>query len=260
MTTINEGKRLTGYFNLNESDFQKLSKKLDWKIFIKDNGWFFISKVNAYNSGKGTLTKVDLITADEKTRLKFKRPFRPLGGNTLNTGSVINQFNKKYAHDTNIIIGEGDVSVDGKYNVITGDRVKVVGDVNTVLSNDVIIVGSINTVPVGLHGVKIMGDLTTPDRSGVYVDGIKSGYKKLTKVAANYTASIYDDVISVSASGVTITLPSSTTVDDGKEMSVKNISGGSITVTCADDIDYDKTLTLLDGDVISLESINTKWI
>jgi hypothetical protein len=72
LTTINEGKRLTGYFNLSEADFQKLSKTLDWKIYIQDNGWFFVSKIHGYNSGKRTITKVDLITADEKLRLKIQ--------------------------------------------------------------------------------------------------------------------------------------------------------------------------------------------
>ena len=166
LTTINEGERFTGYFDLTESDFQKLSKTLDWKIWIQDNGWFFISKIHAYNSGKRTLTKVDLITADEKTKIKFRKPIAPLPITSIPSTPVLNQFYKSVAQDTNIILGKN-VTIDGKYNFVTGNKVKIQGDQNTVLSNDAIILGSNNNVITGLNGIKIIADGTTPTNTNV---------------------------------------------------------------------------------------------
>jgi hypothetical protein len=177
LTTINTGKRLNGYFDLTEVDFQKLSKRLDWKIFIKDNGWFFISKIYAYNSGKRTITKVDLITADEKTRIKYKRPFKPYKPTTLSVTAVINRHFDKVGNDTNIIIGGGDVKIDGKYNLVSGDKVKIQGDQNKVLSSNVMVMGNYNDIGTGLGGTKVIGDSNTPTSPSVIVGKAKKVFK-----------------------------------------------------------------------------------
>ena len=221
LTTINEGSKLVGYFNLTEADFQKLSKNLDWKIFIRDNGWFFISKVSAYNSGKRTLTKVELVTADEKTRLKLVRPVRPSGGTTLNIGSALNSFNKSYSQDTNIIIGEGDVSIDGKYNVITGNKVKVTGDQNTVLSDDVMIMGNRNEVLTGAGGTKIIGDDLTPNIGGNYIPNKK--WKTVSTITYTIDNSDYGLITAVAT---IVTLPNAN-VGAGTEYVLKNVSAGT---------------------------------
>lgn len=260
LTTINEGKRLTGYFNLSEADFQKLSKTLDWKIFIKDNGWFFISKVYGYNSGKRTITKVDLITADEKLRLKYKRPFRPFGGTTLSLSGVINRHFDKVGSDTNIILGN-DISIDGKYNFAVGERIKIQGDVNTVLASDVQIMGSINNVPVGLNGTKIVGDQTTPTRSGVYTGGVISEGLAFVKTNVNYTALFSDDLIVATTSAITITLLDSNFFDDGsKRYTVKNYSAGNISVTSPNLIDGIVTQTLVPNESMTFISDGTNWL
>jgi hypothetical protein len=260
LTTINEGKRLTGYFNLSEADFQKLSKTLDWKIYIQDNGWFFVSKIYGYNSGKRTITKVDLITADEKLRLKYKRPFRPFGGATVSFSGVINKHFDTVGSDTNIMLGN-DISINGKYNLATGERIKIQGDVNTVRASDVQIMGSINTVNIGLNGTKVVGDQTTPTRSGVYVGGVISDGLEYVKVNVNYTALFSDDLIVCTTSGITITLTDSTFFDEGgKKYTVKNYSGANISVTSPNLIDGIVTQTLTPNQSITVISDGTNWL
>jgi hypothetical protein len=260
LTTINEGKRLTGYFNLSEADFQKLSKTLDWKIYIQDNGWFFVSKIHGYNSGKRTITKVDLITADEKLRLKYKRPFRPIGGTTVSFSGVVNRHFNAVDSDTNIRLGN-DILISGKYNLAIGERIKIQGDVNTVLASDVQIMGSINNVPVGLNGTKVVGDQTTPTRSGVYVGGVISEGLEYVKVNVNYTALFSDDLIVATTSGITITLTDSTFFDEGgKKYSVKNYSGANISVTSPNLIDGIATQTLTPNQSITVISDGTNWL
>ena len=260
LTTINEGKRLTGYFNLTEADFQKLSKTLDWKIYIQDNGWFFVSKIYGYNSGKRTITKVDLITADEKLRLKYKRPFKPFGGTTISFSGVINKHFDTVGSDTNIMLGN-DISIDGKYNLAVGERIKIQGDVNTVLASDVQIMGSINNVPVGLNGTKIVGDQTTPTRSGVYVGGVISEGLGYLKTNVSYTALFNDDLIVATNSGITITLTDSTFFDEGgKKYTVKNYSAGNISVTSPNLIDGIVTQTLTPNESMTVISDGTNWL
>lgn len=157
LTTINEGKKLVGYFDLTEGDFQKLSKQLDWKIFIQDNGWFFISKIHGYNSGKRTLTKVDLITADEKTRLKYVKAEIVSPTTVLSGSTVLTAFFERVARSTNIVIGQ-DVTIDGKYNYVAANKVKILGDQNNILSSDILVMGSNNTVGPGLTGSRIIGN------------------------------------------------------------------------------------------------------
>ena len=260
LTTINEGKRLTGYFNLSEADFQKLSKTLDWKIYIQDNGWFFVSKIHGYNSGKRTITKVDLITADEKLRLKYKRPFRPIGGTTVSFSGVVNRHFNTVDSDTNIRLGN-DILINGKYNLAIGERIKIQGDVNTVRASDVQIMGSINTVNIGLNGTKIVGDQTTPTRSGVYVGGVISDGLEYVKVNVNYTALFSDDLIVATNSGITITLTDSTFFDEGgKKYTVKNYSGANISVTSPNLIDGIATQTLTPNQSITVISDGTNWL
>jgi len=260
LTTINEGKRLNGYFNLTEADFQKLSKRLDWKIYIQDNGWFFVSKIYGYNSGKRTITKVDLITADEKLRLKYKRPFKPFGGTTISFSGVVNNHFDTVASDTNIRLGN-DILISGKYNFASGERIKIQGDVNTVRASDVQIMGSINTVNIGLNGTKIVGDQTTPTRSGVYVGGIISEGLGYLKTNVSYTALFSDDLIVATNSGITITLTDSTFFDEGgKKYTVKNYSGANISVTSPNLIDGIVTQTLVPNESKTFISDGLNWL
>ena len=157
LSTINSGKKLTGFFNISESDFQRLNKSLDFKIFIKDNGWFFISKVYGYNSNKRTLTKVDLITADEKTKIKFRRQFDPV---PFNGNSVVTDHFTNVSYNTNVFVGSPNAWVDGMYNFINGTNVHVSGNQNTVIANDVIVMGNNNTAL--FSGLRILGDSQQP--------------------------------------------------------------------------------------------------
>jgi hypothetical protein len=254
LTTINEGRKLTGYFNLTESDFQKLSKRLDYKIFIKDNGWFFISKISGYNSNKRTLTKVELITADDKVKLKFKKKVINTTTPLLNTSTAVHDYYTGVANDTNIVLGTAIVT--GKYNYITGNDVYVLGSNNKIQSNGVHILGNNNTVDKGLQGTKLLGDDMTPTRVGVYVFETSS----YTKVSADYTARIIDTLIEVDTDGQSITIPEVKNFNAGKQYTIKNTSTADIGVTCVDDIDGVGTITVSANESVTIAATLTTWI
>ena len=178
-SNINQGSILTAYFNLTEIDFQKLSKKLDWKIYIKDNGWFYISKINNYNSSKRTLTKVELVTADENNRLLYTPKVNiPNKEGTDDTGT----FMKTVNDSTNIIIGSNNVTIVGRYNVVQGaDDVNIIGDNNVVKSSDISVDGNYNVVPKGMNGSKVFGDSTTLTKSGIFLNGKENGSSVIYK-------------------------------------------------------------------------------
>jgi hypothetical protein len=192
--------------------------------------------------------------------LKYKRPFRPIGGTTVSFSGVVNRHFNTVDSDTNIRLGN-DILINGKYNLAVGERIKIQGDVNTVLASDVQIMGSINTVNIGLNGTKVVGDQTTPTRSGVYVGGVISDGLEYVKVNVNYTALFSDDLIVATTSGITITLTDSTFFDEGgKKYTVKNYSGANISVTSPNLIDGIVTQTLTPNQSITVISDATNWL
>ena len=177
VSNINEGETLTAYFNLNEGDFQRLSKLLNWKIYIKDNGYFFVSSVQNYNANKTTLTKVVLITADDSRSLKFipqigtntAGPLDPfLGG----VGGFLNGVNDS----TNTVFNSTNVAINGLYNFVSNaNNVSINGDLNTILASNVQVVGSQNLLKQGSESSKIIGDNGTFEKPNIYINNLPSG-------------------------------------------------------------------------------------
>jgi hypothetical protein len=227
---------------------------LDYKIFIKDNGWFFISKISGYNSNKRTLTKVELITADDKVKLKFKKKVINTTTPLLNISTAVHDYYTGVANDTNIVLGTAIVT--GKYNYITGNDVYVLGSNNKIQSNGVHILGNNNTVDKGLQGTKLLGDDMTPTRVGVYVFETSS----YTKVSADYTARLIDTLIEVDTDGQLITIPEVQNFNAGKQYTIKNTSTADIGVTCVDDIDGVGTITVSANESVTIAATLTTWI
>lgn len=257
-TNINEGMKLTGYFDLTETDFQKLSKRLDYKIFIKDNGWFYISKIQGYNSGKRTLTKVTLITADDAIKLKFKKPILPNPNPSVVVGPIIRHLDT-VNFDTNVIVGTG-VVIGGGYNTVIGENVTIVGSGNLVQSDDVQVVGSFNNVGSGLAGLKLMGDNVSPETTGIYIGKNKVGNKSYIEVNDPYNALLTDEIINVTNPSLNIILPLSSDFQQGKTYIVKNTSSGDISISSDSLIDNVFTIDISIGQSLTVISSPTKWL
>jgi hypothetical protein len=277
LTTINNGKKLSGYFNLTEVDFQKLSKRLDWKIFIKDNGWFFVSKVHGYNSGKRTLTKVDLITADEKTKIKRVKPAFPIIGNPLQIDVDLNGYYGEVNDSTNIVFGGATTDIKGKYNYVTMPNVKIQGDNNLVLSSDVVIIGNRNIVLTGKTGSKIIGDdlipsapgnyfnntkLTIDNKDGVALEIIQGGVKfyQQTNTANVITLTTNDNIVICDAFTVDINLPTAVG-NEGLIYTIKYVGLGVLTINTkgVELIDNELTLLLTKNDSVTIFSSGSEW-
>jgi len=173
---------LIGMFDLSEVDFQKLAKRLDYKIFIKDNGWFYISTVNSYNSGKRTITKVELVTADDNTGLLYKRTIPSVNADNNYFSKAAGRFMQNVNNSTNIIINSSNVNIQGRYNLVQGaENVKIFGDKNTVKSSEISVDGNYNVVPQGMNGSKVFGDSTTLTKSGIFLNGKENGSNVIYK-------------------------------------------------------------------------------
>jgi hypothetical protein len=134
ISQINNGKILSAYFYLRESDIQAM--KLNDKIRI-DNSWWNINKIIDYNANDLQPTKVELISVDKEIDLPrfFFKAGRPVGpGN----GSQINSIMQQYNNSTNVTTNNNNSIILGSGNVI-GDRVTalVVGDGLTVENNGI---------------------------------------------------------------------------------------------------------------------------
>jgi len=256
-TTINEGRMLSAYFDLTEVDAQKLARRLDWKIFIRDFGWFYISSVQGYNANKRTLTAVKLVTVDDKQRIKFIKPKEVPGNPSVFNPSIQDHLNE-VGHDTNIIIGTA--TVDGSYNFVVGNDVKIVGDANNVLSSSVQVLGSGNTVGTGLNQTKVLADNIVPSSIGVYVNQKKINESIFSRAVADYEAEITDEFIEATSATTLITLPEVTDFEAGKYYTIKNNTGADITINSASLIDDVSGYALTNKACVKLMSGVTDWI
>ena len=261
-TTINQGQRLTAYFNLTELDFQKLSKRLDWSIYIKDNGYFYIEKVHNYNASKRTLTKVDLITADEKTNLKVLNPTPPIKPNIL-YDNVLTDFYTDVADDTNVVIGSGQVQIQGAYNLVTGNQVFIQGNQNKVNASSVKVIGDSNNIESGASKSTVIGDNqrvikggTTSINYGEYSDNKKKSID--TTVDIDALPDLYD-VIYLKNSGLTVTLPNPV-LYEGLQITIKDVNSGSNTVTASvGTIDQSTSVAISKDQALKLHSQKGVW-
>jgi hypothetical protein len=136
-------------------DFQRVARQLNWKIWIKDNGWFYINKVDKYNAGKRTLTRVELITLDDESALKIPTV---IGTGTLpNSTIVMNDFLLQVNQSTNIIMSPN-TRIQGGYNFVSMPDVTIMGNRNTVLSPNVRVMGNNNRCEAGSDGSIVLSD------------------------------------------------------------------------------------------------------
>lgn len=256
-TTINQGSRLSAYFDLTELDFQKLSTRLDWSIYIKDNGYFYIEKVHNYNATKRTLTKVDLITADEKSGLKVLNPQPPIKPNIL-YDDVVTEFYTDVADDTNIVIGSGQVQIQGAYNFVTGENVFIQGNQNTVNANGAKVMGDNNTVPAGLSKATVIGNEQTASKSGVSIEGVST--PKVFEVTENITVSPeLAEVYILKASGLSIRLPDPDPIPDTIIIIKDQNQGGQTITASAGSIDNNVSVSLTNNESLTLIANSGKW-
>jgi len=168
LNQINNGKLLTAYFNLNQTDIQKM--KLNDKIRI-DNSYWNINKIQDYDANSTSPTKVELISIDdnlavpyetrEVVELKRNDPaFYAINANTEERNRYINNN-----------VSNGIVMIDGRHNLVTEDASGIVlGDNNTVNTSSFVL-GNNNSVNV--DNVIVIGDGITADTNNtLYTNNI----------------------------------------------------------------------------------------
>ena len=157
VSILNSGSMLTAYFDLTELDFQQLSKSLQYKVYIKDNGWFYINKIDQYNASVRTLTKVELISLDD-VKLKFLQPSTPISSGSQSQNGVVQQHNAAVDLATNIWTIQEIPLIIGTYNFVSGSGNIIMGSRNVVQSSGNVVMGNRNTLLAGSDGSRILGD------------------------------------------------------------------------------------------------------
>ena len=156
MGQINNGKMLTAFFNLKESDIQPL--ELNDKIRI-DNSWWNINKVIDYNANGNQLTQVELISIDTEVQFMPFATGSPSPGVGIGSVGPITQVAndtiiKSITANTNIIPNSTSGIVTGKgNNVNPGLKVVVVADDATIeedgiYTDNLTVYGKVNGIPV----------------------------------------------------------------------------------------------------------------
>jgi hypothetical protein len=157
MGQINNGKMLTAFFNLKESDIQPL--ELNDKIRI-DNSWWNINRVIDYNANGSELTQVELISIDNEVDfMPFINPFGTPGVGLPNISGIQQVGNstvvKTKSMNSNVLTGGGIVGdVVNRGNVVPGGlRVMVATEGYSVeddgiITDNLVVRGRINGIPV----------------------------------------------------------------------------------------------------------------
>jgi len=185
LNQINSGKLLTAYFNLNETDIQRM--KLNDKIRI-DNSYWNINKIQDYDANSTSPTKVELITIDDNLQIPYStRDVVQLRRNdpTFNAININTIERNKYINNN---VSNGYVILNGQHNFV-GDEVTsgiilgdnnvvtnssfVMGDNNIVNNNNSLVFGNNNTLDPTTNNSFIFGNNITAESSNTfYVDNV----------------------------------------------------------------------------------------
>lgn len=178
---IANGKMLTAYFNLNESDIFNL--KFSDKVFIIDS-FYYINKISDYNFIDDSLTKVELIKVDDGLR-NFPRRTRPrfnkgefeskadVVATALNAGGVVSPMgnNQVKATTPGVVLGNlNTVNYGSEKYVVNGDENFIDNAKSVVILN-----GSGNTVTDGAERVMLVNtsNQRVTESDVVYINGVK---------------------------------------------------------------------------------------
>ena len=222
---INTGKMLIAWFDLREDDIQDL--QLNDKIRI-NNSWWHINRVVDYDANSKNLTKVELMSIDEG--IDFA-PFKTI--NTTNPVSPtppirpVREIKRKIIRDNNVNLSDGSVVVNGVGNVILPSLTGFISGNNRLMSE-----------------------------SGIYEDNTSN----IIYISQDYATEDLNKILFVDGT-VTITLPPIGS-EDGKEITIKNIGSGTVTLEgddVAELIDESDKYYLLNMETVHLISYTDKW-
>lgn len=203
MGQINNGKMLTAYFDLKESDI--LSMKLNDKIRI-DNSWWNINKILDYDANSRKLTKVELISID--TEVTFKPFISSIGIGIPSLSPLIQEAfssiatkRSTYANvatngTRSIITGTGNTVGDGLRVVVATDNADVTS--NGIWVDDLHILGSINDRPIQVEPYVYIANLSQSGVADPTADVLLNTFGSITwvrLVAGGYEGQINDYVL-----------------------------------------------------------------
>lgn len=185
---IDNGKMLTAYFRLTETDINQL--KLNQKIWV-NNAWWVINQIIDYKAGVRELTKVELLSVDDSLKFATVADRTP---NVINNGDTaaiqsIQTFIKNQQANSNMVVGVQPVTINGFNNFVTnsdnatvnGNNNQVVsalnsyvlGDNNQVQTNNAFVFGQNNVVNEDANNVTIFGSGISADTTDtVYVSNL----------------------------------------------------------------------------------------
>lgn len=213
---INEGRILKGWFRLDEKLFYNFSKKLNYRIYIKDFGYFYINKIVDYNPTK-TFTMIELVTADIERKVNINKPTRPTLpiGDDIIPGPAnpvtpispnrpildsVERIKDVFRKRTNV--GDGFNYITGKYNNIQSVDNIIVGDKNSSYSDRNMIIGTNNEVYNNsnnfIYGDNIVVDSESPSSFLVQSDNLDLNTWKISE------EKIENGIVAITTEGIEI--------------------------------------------------------
>lgn len=237
---MNEGKLMTAYFNLNESDINQL--KLNQRVYVKDS-WWNINQITDYKANKNEPTKVELISIDDSLIFSPFISTITSGNNGINNPNptVFNNFIADFEFATNFFNGTIPVDVNGTFNQTNGfTRGSVIKGDNNLVNTKAFVFGDSNIVDSGATNAFVIGNgksATTANTlysdniqlsSGSTINGITVDDLDLFAVGNTPTAIIRKNATAIASGDYSLAIGNNTTAsgDFSVAMGAATIASG----------------------------------
>ena len=173
---ISDGKIITSFFYLKETDINYIKDNLNAKIFVKDS-YYVINKIVDYMPLKDGLTKVELLQIQEGVDLNVTNStlstnLTQADQNNAVKNKKIKPLKNRFKNNVNskkaLVVGQNNYVGSGSTGIVNGNNNNIGGN-----NNNLNVQGNGNTIQAGLDNVVVVGDgQTVTESNTTLINGV----------------------------------------------------------------------------------------
>ena len=173
---ISDGKIITSFFYLKETDINYIKDNLNAKIFVKDS-YYVINKIVDYMPLKDGLTKVELLQIQEGVDLNVTNSALSTNLTQADQNNAVknkktkplkNRFKNNVNSKKALVVGQNNYVGSGSTGIVNGNNNNIGGN-----NNNLNVQGNGNTIQAGLDNVVVVGDgQTVTESNTTLINGV----------------------------------------------------------------------------------------
>ena len=173
---ISDGKIITSFFYLKETDINYIKDNLNAKVFVKDS-YYVINKIVDYMPLKDGLTKVELLQIQEGVDLNVTNSALSTNLTQADQNNAVknkktkplkNRFKNNVNSKKALVVGQNNYVGSGSTGIVNGNNNNIGGN-----NNNLNVQGNGNTIQAGLDNVVVVGDgQTVTESNTTLINGV----------------------------------------------------------------------------------------